>query len=132
MSIIIAGVLADHVLIATDTYCVSLHGPYRFVSKAWPITHLPAVVTGRGTSGLITDGEASGCGGPGLTKSLSTSVTVAGEVVAGARVPLSLKGDRLLDLIAAAPITSRRNRARSVRLRECFASGHRHTLSEPL
>jgi hypothetical protein len=55
MSIIIAGVFADHVLIATDTYCVSLHGPYRFVSKAWPITHLPAVVTGRGTSGLITE-----------------------------------------------------------------------------
>ena len=37
-----------------------------------------------------------------VTKSLSTSVTVAGEVVSGARVPLSLKGDRLLDLIAAA------------------------------
>jgi polysaccharide biosynthesis/export protein len=37
-----------------------------------------------------------------VTKSLSNSVTVAGEVVSGARVPLSLKGDRLLDLIAAA------------------------------
>ncbi len=37
-----------------------------------------------------------------VTKSLSNSVTVAGEVVAGSRVPLSLKGDRLLDLIAAA------------------------------
>ena len=37
-----------------------------------------------------------------VTKSLSNSVTVAGEVVAGARVPLSLKGDHLLDLIAAA------------------------------
>src|ERR1700731_3786723 len=37
-----------------------------------------------------------------VTKSLSTSVTVSGEVVGGARVPLSLKGDRLLDLIAAA------------------------------
>jgi len=37
-----------------------------------------------------------------VTKSLSNSVTVAGEVVTGARVPLSLKGDRLLDLIAAA------------------------------
>jgi len=37
-----------------------------------------------------------------VTRSLSTSVTVAGEVVTGARVPLSLKGDRLLDLIAAA------------------------------
>src|SRR6202030_714174 len=37
-----------------------------------------------------------------VTKSLSTSVTVAGEVVSGARVPLSLKGARLLDLIAAA------------------------------
>jgi polysaccharide export outer membrane protein len=36
-----------------------------------------------------------------LTKSLSNSATVTGEVVAGARVPLSLKGDRLLDLIAA-------------------------------
>src|SRR5258707_427449 len=37
-----------------------------------------------------------------ITKSPSNSVTVAGEVVSGARVPLSLKGDRLLDLIAAA------------------------------
>jgi len=37
-----------------------------------------------------------------VTRSLSNSVTVAGEVVAGARVPLSTKGDRLLDLIAAA------------------------------
>src|SRR5579864_2563101 len=36
-----------------------------------------------------------------VTKSLSTSVTVTGEVVSGARVALSLKGDRLLDLIAA-------------------------------
>jgi len=36
------------------------------------------------------------------TRSITNSVTVTGEVVAGARVPLSLKGDRLLDLIAAA------------------------------
>ena len=36
-----------------------------------------------------------------LTKSLSNSATVTGEVVAGSRLPLSLKGDRLLDLIAA-------------------------------
>jgi len=35
-----------------------------------------------------------------VTRSLSNSVTVTGEVVNGARVPLSLKGDRLLDLIA--------------------------------
>ena len=32
----------------------------------------------------------------------SNSVTVTGEVVTGARVPLSVKGDRLLDVIAAA------------------------------
>ena len=37
-----------------------------------------------------------------ISKSLTNTVTVNGEVVAGARVPLSLKGDRLLDLIAAA------------------------------
>jgi polysaccharide export outer membrane protein len=36
-----------------------------------------------------------------VTKSLTNSATVTGEVVSGARVPLSLKGDRLLDLIAA-------------------------------
>lgn len=36
-----------------------------------------------------------------VTKSLTNSATVTGEVVNGARVPLSLKGDRLLDLIAA-------------------------------
>src|SRR6266567_3637291 len=33
-----------------------------------------------------------------VSKSLSNSATVTGEVVSGARVPLSLKGDRLLDL----------------------------------
>ena len=37
-----------------------------------------------------------------VTKSLSNSATVTGEVVTGARVPLSVKGDRLLDLIATA------------------------------
>ena len=36
-----------------------------------------------------------------VTRSLSNTATVTGEVVAGARIPLSLKGDRLLDLIAA-------------------------------
>jgi polysaccharide export outer membrane protein len=36
-----------------------------------------------------------------VTKSLANSATVTGEVVSGARVPLSVKGDRLLDLIAA-------------------------------
>lgn len=35
-------------------------------------------------------------------KSLTYTATVGGEVVSGARVPLSLKGDRLLDLIASA------------------------------
>jgi polysaccharide biosynthesis/export protein len=37
-----------------------------------------------------------------VTRSVANSVTVTGEAVAGARVPLSAKGDRLLDLIAAA------------------------------
>ena len=37
-----------------------------------------------------------------ITRSVTNSATVTGEVIAGARVPLSLKGDRLLDLIAAA------------------------------
>jgi polysaccharide export outer membrane protein len=37
-----------------------------------------------------------------VTRSISNSATVTGEVIAGARVPLSLKGDHLLDLIAAA------------------------------
>ena len=37
-----------------------------------------------------------------IAKSLTNTATVTGEVIAGARVPLSLKGDRLLDLIAAA------------------------------
>jgi polysaccharide export outer membrane protein len=37
-----------------------------------------------------------------VTKSVANSVTVTGEVIAGARIPLSAKGDRLLDLIAAA------------------------------
>jgi len=35
-------------------------------------------------------------------KNINNTVTVTGEATAGARVPLSLKGDRLLDLIAAA------------------------------
>ncbi len=36
-----------------------------------------------------------------VTKSLTNSATVTGDLVSGSRVPLSLKGDRLLDLIAA-------------------------------
>ena len=37
-----------------------------------------------------------------INKSVTNTVTVEGEVVSGARVPLTLKGDRLLDVIAAA------------------------------
>jgi polysaccharide export outer membrane protein len=37
-----------------------------------------------------------------VTKSVSQTVTVTGEVTAGARVPLSGKGDRLLDVVATA------------------------------
>jgi polysaccharide export outer membrane protein len=37
-----------------------------------------------------------------ISRSVANSATVTGEVIAGARLPLSLKGDRLLDLIAAA------------------------------
>jgi polysaccharide export outer membrane protein len=37
-----------------------------------------------------------------VTKSLSNTVTVTGEVVNGARIPLSVSGDRLLDVVAAA------------------------------
>ena len=37
-----------------------------------------------------------------ITKSVTNSATVSGEVVSGARVPLSVNGDRLLDVIALA------------------------------
>jgi polysaccharide biosynthesis/export protein len=37
-----------------------------------------------------------------ITKSVSDDVTVSGEMVSGARIPLSVRGDRLLDVIAAA------------------------------
>ncbi len=37
-----------------------------------------------------------------VTRSVSNSVTVSGEVMNGARVPLSTKGDRVLDVIASA------------------------------
>jgi polysaccharide biosynthesis/export protein len=37
-----------------------------------------------------------------VTKSVANTVTVTGEVVHGTRVPLSVKGDRLLDVIAEA------------------------------
>ncbi len=37
-----------------------------------------------------------------IAKSVSNTVTVSGEVLSGTRVPLSVAGDRLLDLIAAA------------------------------
>ncbi|MGD0639127.1 MAG: polysaccharide biosynthesis/export family protein [Roseiarcus sp.] len=37
-----------------------------------------------------------------VTHAISNTVTVGGEVAAGARVPLSVRGDRLLDVIAAA------------------------------
>ena len=37
-----------------------------------------------------------------VTKPVSNAASVGGEVAAGARVPLSVKGDRLLDVLAAA------------------------------
>jgi polysaccharide export outer membrane protein len=37
-----------------------------------------------------------------VSKSVNNTVTVTGEAIGGARIPLSLKGDRLLDLIAQA------------------------------
>jgi polysaccharide export outer membrane protein len=37
-----------------------------------------------------------------IVRPISNTVTVTGEVTAGARVPLSMKGDRLLDVIATA------------------------------
>jgi polysaccharide export outer membrane protein len=37
-----------------------------------------------------------------LTKNISNTVTVTGEVTAGARIPLTVRGDRVLDVIAAA------------------------------
>jgi polysaccharide export outer membrane protein len=37
-----------------------------------------------------------------VTKSICNTATVTGEVISGTRVPLSVKGDRLLDLIASA------------------------------
>lgn len=37
-----------------------------------------------------------------VTKAISNTVTVTGEVGAGARVPLSVRGDRLLDVVASA------------------------------
>lgn len=37
-----------------------------------------------------------------VTKPLSNTVTVTGEVTNGSRVPLSVRGDRLLDVVAAA------------------------------
>ncbi len=36
-----------------------------------------------------------------VTKQISDDVTVSGELVSGARVPLSIRGDRLLDVIAS-------------------------------
>ena len=37
-----------------------------------------------------------------LSKNISTSVTVGGEVIGGARVPLTARGDKLMDVIATA------------------------------
>jgi polysaccharide export outer membrane protein len=37
-----------------------------------------------------------------VTRNISSSVTVSGEVATGARVALSVKGDRILDVVAAA------------------------------
>ena len=37
-----------------------------------------------------------------VTRNISNTVTVTGEVSSGARVPLSLRGDRIMDVIAAA------------------------------
>jgi polysaccharide export outer membrane protein len=38
----------------------------------------------------------------GVSRNISNTVTVTGEVTAGARVPLSTRGDRILDVIASA------------------------------
>ena len=37
-----------------------------------------------------------------VSKNISNTVSVSGEVVSGARVPLTIKGDRVLDVISAA------------------------------
>ncbi|WP_231714908.1 polysaccharide biosynthesis/export family protein [Enhydrobacter aerosaccus] len=37
-----------------------------------------------------------------VTKNLSSTVSVLGEVTSGARIPLSVRGDRILDVVAAA------------------------------
>ncbi len=49
------------------------------------------------------------------TRSVSGSVTVMGEVTGAARVPLSLGGDRLLDVIASAAACARRSTRRRSR-----------------
>lgn len=51
-----------------------------------------------------------------VTKAVSDSVTVSGETVTGARIPLSASGDRLLDVIAAAGGSKSPVYATSVRL----------------
>ncbi len=43
-----------------------------------------------------------------VTKPISQTVTVTGEAVAGARLPLSGHGDRLLDVLASAGACARR------------------------
>jgi hypothetical protein len=52
VSIVIAGVFENRVLIASDTYCAAAAGP---VSKIWPLPHLPAVIAGRGSARFLAE-----------------------------------------------------------------------------
>lgn len=77
-----------------------------------------------------------------VTRNLSSTVTVMGEVGPGARVPLSVRGDRLLDAIAAAggihaPVSditvalSRDNRTVRVPLEEVLDAPHENIYLRP-
>lgn len=89
------GSIPDQVVARDGTVNVPYAGRIRVAGKS-PAEIEKLIVTG--LVGKTSDPQAM----VSLTRSLSNSVTVTGDVTQGARVPLSPNGDRVLDVIAAA------------------------------
>lgn len=89
------GSIPEQVVARDGTVNVPYAGRIRVAGKS-PAEIEQLIV--RGLAGKTADPQAM----VSLTRNLSNSVTVTGDVTQGARVPLSPNGDRVLDVIAAA------------------------------
>lgn len=89
------GTIPEQVVARDGTVNVPYAGRIRVAGKT-PAEIEELVV--RGLAGKTADPQAM----VSLTRNISHSATVTGDVTQGARVPLSPNGDRLLDVVAAA------------------------------